>query len=224
MTSPALRIRSPFPRPRVQTSGSMRRRLGRTAMKRSIIILATLSALLGTATLTGQTVATGEAVVSENEYRSPMTLEMPFVLADPARWNDKWSADTDYADLAKYCCERVFVESLRMRARRVAGDAVAITIKTKLRNPNGNHDKRVFLTVELQNDGVAVGMSRRSAPLPPSTRESISRKATPRRRRPSSPYGRMLSSPRRSSRSRCLYGTRTERRRARPATMRPLRG
>jgi hypothetical protein len=124
-------------------------------MKRHIIF-AIASALLWTATLAGQTVATGEAVFPENEFRSPMTLEMPFVLADPARWNDKWSSNEESADLAKYCCEKVFIESLRMRARKTAGDAVAITIKAKLRNPSGNHDKRVFLTVELQNDGVAV--------------------------------------------------------------------
>jgi len=121
-------------------------------MKR-IQILLSLAALLSAAATTAQTVATGERPVYENEFRSPMVLEVPFVLADPARWNDTWSSEKEYADLVKYCCEKVFIESLKMRARRVGGDVVAVTIKTKLRNPNGNHDKRVFLTVELQNDG-----------------------------------------------------------------------
>ena len=121
-------------------------------MKR-IQILISLAALVWAAAASGQTVATGEKPLYENEFRSPMVLEAPFVLADPARWNDTWSSEKEYADLVKYCCEKVFIESLKMRARKADGNAVAVTIKTKLRNPNGNHDKRVFLTVELQNDG-----------------------------------------------------------------------
>ena len=121
-------------------------------MKR-IQTLISLAALLWAATATGQTVVTGEKPHSENEFLSPMVLETPFLLADPARWNDTWSSEKEYADLVKYCCEKVFIESLKMRARRAGPDVVAVTIKTKLRNPNGNHDKRVFLTVELQNDG-----------------------------------------------------------------------
>jgi len=124
-------------------------------MKR-IQILFSLAAMLWVATATGQTVATGEKPVYENEFRSPMVLEVPFVLADPARWNDTWSSEKEYADLVKYCCEKVFIESLKMRARRAGGNLIAVTIKTKLRNPDGNHDKRVFLTAELQNDGNTV--------------------------------------------------------------------
>ena len=121
-------------------------------MKR-IQILISLAALVWAAAATGQTVATGEKPLYENEFRSPMVLEAPFVLADPARWNDTWSSEKEYADLVKYCCEKVFIESLKVRARRTGGNLVAVTIKTRLRNPNGNHDKRAFLTVELQNDG-----------------------------------------------------------------------
>jgi hypothetical protein len=124
-------------------------------MKR-IHILFSLTAILWPVAATGQIVATGEKPLYENEFRSPMVLETPFVLADPARWNDTWSSEKEYADLIKYCCEKVFIESLKMRAHRIGGNAVAVTIKTKLRNPNGNHDKRVFLTVELQNDGNTV--------------------------------------------------------------------
>ena len=123
---------------------------------RRIQILFGLAAMLSAAAGTAQTVVTGEKPVYENEFLSPMVLEVPFVLADPARWNDTWSSEKEYADIVKYCCEKVFVESLKMRARRAGGGVVVVTIKAKLRNPNGNHDKRVFLTAELQNDGNTV--------------------------------------------------------------------
>jgi hypothetical protein len=124
-------------------------------MKR-IQILFSVAALLSAAA-SGQTVVTGEKAMPENEYRSPMVIEVPFALADPDRWNDTWTSPKEYADLVKFCCEKVFIESLKMRARKTPGDLVTITIKARLRNPNGNHDKRVFLTAELQNDGSTVG-------------------------------------------------------------------
>lgn len=125
-------------------------------MKR-FLILCGLAALLSAATATGQAVATSQREsVSADEFASPMVIEAPFVLADPARWSDVWSLEKEYADLARFHCERVFIESLRMRARRADNDVLAVTVKIKLRNPNGNHDKRAFLTVELQNDGIAV--------------------------------------------------------------------
>jgi hypothetical protein len=58
-------------------------------------------ALLTAAAAGGQTVATGETDDSEKVFRSPMVLEVPFVLADPTRWNGTWSAPKEYADLMK---------------------------------------------------------------------------------------------------------------------------
>lgn len=118
-----------------------------------IQFLMSLAASLSAAMALSQTVVTGERVLSENQYRSPMALELPFVLADPARWNDAWTSGKEYADLRNFGCEKVFIESLRMRARRVGPTNVEVAIQTKLRNPNGNHDKRAWLSVQLLNDG-----------------------------------------------------------------------
>ena len=119
------------------------------------------AALFSAATASSQTVVIGERVVDEIEYRSPMTLEAPFALSDPARWNDTWTSGTGYADLRNFSCEGVFIESLRMRARRVGQTKVEMAIQAKLRNPNGNHDKRVWLAMQLLNDGVPINTTNR---------------------------------------------------------------
>lgn len=121
-----------------------------------IPILIGLAALLSAATAAGQTVVTGETIIDDKVYRSPMTLEVPFALSDPARWNDAWTSGKEYIDLRNFGCEKVFIESLRMRARRVGSTNVEVAVQTRLRNPNGNHDKRVWLTLQLLNDGAPV--------------------------------------------------------------------
>jgi hypothetical protein len=88
-----------------------------------------------------------------------MVLDARLVLADPARWNNRWTTEKEYADLRKYHCEGVFIESLRMRARRNKESVVEMTIRAKLRNPDGNHDKRVYLTYEILTEGQAIRTS-----------------------------------------------------------------
>lgn len=124
-------------------------------MKRTPVLMG-LAALLSAATAASQTVVTGEKVLDEIEYRSPMTVEVPFALSDPARWNGTWTSGKEYPELREFRCEKVFIESLKMRARRVEQTNVEVAIQPKLRNPNGSHDKRVWLTVELLNDGTPI--------------------------------------------------------------------
>ena len=62
-------------------------------MKQIHILLSLAAMLFEAAAATCQTVATGEKPIYEKEFRSPMVLEVPFVLADPARWNGgTWSS------------------------------------------------------------------------------------------------------------------------------------
>lgn len=124
-------------------------------MKRTPVLMG-LAALLSAATAASQTVVTGEKVLDEIEYRSPMTVEVPFALSDPARWNGTWTSGKEYPELREFRCEKVFIESLKIRARRVEQTNVEVAIQPKLRNPNGSHDKRVWLTVELLNDGTPI--------------------------------------------------------------------
>lgn len=124
-------------------------------MKRIRIFLI-VAALLSAAIAAAQTLVSGERVPSDNDYRSPMTLDVPFALSDPARWNGTWTSGKEYPELRDFRCEKVFIESLKLRARRIDQTNVEVAIQTKLRNPNGSHDKRVWLTAELLNDGAPV--------------------------------------------------------------------
>lgn len=127
-----------------------------------ILGLVAAAAVLLATRAAGQTVVASQGAPDPREFRSPMVLEVPMVLSDPSRWTDTWTTETEYAELRSFHCEGVFIERLKMRARRVGDlNRLEVRVSVKIRNPNGNHDKQVFLGLELQNDGKQVGAFRR---------------------------------------------------------------
>jgi hypothetical protein len=109
------------------------------------------------------TIVASHGAPDPHEFQSPMVLEIPIVQVDPSLWNDKWTTDLDYAGISKFHCEGVFIERLKTRATRKPGDRVQFRVSIKLRNPNNNHDKEVYLALEMQNDGQKVARVGRAA-------------------------------------------------------------
>lgn len=110
----------------------------------------------------GQAVTASQGKPDPHEFQSPMVLEMPFLLADPARWNDTWTTEKEYTDLKTFHCEGVFIERLKLKAVQKGQERVQITVSVKLRNPNNNHDKEVYPEFELQNESETIGRLRRA--------------------------------------------------------------
>lgn len=95
-------------------------------------------------------------------FRSPMVLEVPFVLADRSRWGKGWQAPQEYVELGKYSVDNVsirgrkrgdsWVAGLRMQAQQRSGDTVDLEVALQVVNPKTNHDKSVTVFVDFLRD------------------------------------------------------------------------
>jgi len=136
-----------------------------TPMKQLIWVL-----LLGVLTLPAtdldlhaQTARQGDrnANYTPTAFRSPMVLETPFVLADPAMWGGT-DLVQEYNDLGKYTCDGLALRGrildkktgewqsgLWMKAKERGGGKLEISIRVLVRNPKHNHDKHVTIFFEI---------------------------------------------------------------------------
>ena len=111
----------------------------------------------------GQGVVASQGAPDPHEFHSPMVLEVPLLLTDYTRWNDKWTTEAEFANLRLNHCDGIFVERLKLRAVRATPDLIRFRASVKLRNPNDNHDKAVYLTFDVLSEGESIGGLRRAA-------------------------------------------------------------
>lgn len=114
---------------------------------------------LGRGVVSGQvTGKQGESAPDPNTFHGSMTIELPIRTAvNPSSWRDAWAQILDPASMAqlrKMNCDGIHIEELWFKAKSKSPQQASISLKVKIRNPNNNHDKKVWLTFLVpQTDG-----------------------------------------------------------------------
>lgn len=85
------------------------------------------------------------------EIGSPMVVEAPFFMADPAARKDTWMSSKDFVDLRAFRCQGILINRLMTKVQDADGGKLKVAFQVLLHNPNNNHDKSVRVEVALRN-------------------------------------------------------------------------
>ncbi|MGK2857539.1 MAG: hypothetical protein ACSLFQ_10060 [Thermoanaerobaculia bacterium] len=122
-------------------------------MARRVALFAVLVLLV--AALTSAQVVARQGEPTEQNFESPMVLEVPVGLHRHELWNGQTPFSTKES-LAKYVCENVSFVSLVLQPGKPKRGKLPVTLQFTLKNKPG-HDKLVALRFSVLRDGKSAG-------------------------------------------------------------------
>jgi hypothetical protein len=144
-----------------RSSGTRAQRLDELSVARGAgrSLLATAALLLGASLCLGQATARrGDPQKGDtSEIGSPMVLEAPFFMADPAARSTDWRSSKEFVEFRAFRCQGLYVSGLMTRIKPAGAEHLSIGFRVILQNPNNNHDKAVRVEISLRNGDAKIG-------------------------------------------------------------------
>ncbi len=112
-------------------------------------VVALALALPGLGQVTGRQ---GSEKDQPNDFHSPMVLDVPFP-SDPKTWTGEWFTNNAYREISRFRCDGIRIVELSLKVKKIGDpdqNAFAVRFRTKLLNPDGNHDKEVIVRFDVK--------------------------------------------------------------------------